>query len=207
MNFMLQKMRSINRVLYEIVDVIQFVINYHCCYVIACSSLMQIDLRLLISIEKNEKLDFILKNEIFLSLNSATSTSTRNIRRDFARNTRSQRDIIQRVFSLSSCVYIFDNKNISTVIIVNEEIMTKSAIELLNMNNQIEIEHSEKLKHEKTIMKHNRRDQLTFSLRSSVFSSMFFFRYRVVVQTKARLTLNVVKKNIETIVVLKLESF
>ena len=61
MNFMLQKMRLINRVLYEIMNVIQFVIDYHCCYVIVCSSLMQIDFRFLISIEKNEKLNFISK--------------------------------------------------------------------------------------------------------------------------------------------------
>ena len=78
-----------------------------------------------------------------------TFTLVRNICRDLARSTRNQRDIIQHVFSLSFRVYIFDDESISTVIIVNEEIMMKSAIEFLNTNNQIEIEHSKKSKHEK----------------------------------------------------------
>ena len=72
MMFMLYKMRSINQALYEIIDVIHFVINYYCCYVNVCSSLMQIDLRFLISIEDDKRLDFISKNEIFLSSNFAT---------------------------------------------------------------------------------------------------------------------------------------
>ena len=136
---------------------------------------MQIDLRSLISIEEDEKLEFISKNEVFLSLNSATLTSMRNICRDLARDTRNQRDIIQRVFSSSSRVHIFDNESISTVIIVNEKIITRSAIEFLNMNNQIEIEHSEKSKHEKN----DHETQLTRSIdtfvaKFSIFIDVFF---------------------------------